>query len=1158
MKKLTYLLLCLVLGIGLATAQTRKVTGTVISAEDSEPIIGASVIVKGTTTGTVTDFDGAFSLDVPSSAKTLVISYVGMIAREVPVQDVLRVVLQSGTQNLEEVVVTAIGMKKQEKALGYAASTVKSEDLNAAKSGSVMSGLTGKVAGLNITSGGATGSSQKVIVRGISSFSANQPLYVVDGVPIMNDFQGEDSFSNSVDFGNQANDINPEDVESVTVLKGASATALYGSRAANGVIMVTTKRAGAEKLSVTYDGSFMGSSVLRVPQTQDRFGQGWGSFGPMENGSWGPVLDGRDHIWGPYSDGSEGLLTPLSKPFSYVKNNLRDFYETGFETNNNVSIRMGNDKLGFVAFFTYDGSFMGSSVLRVPQTQDRFGQGWGSFGPMENGSWGPVLDGRDHIWGPYSDGSEGLLTPLSKPFSYVKNNLRDFYETGFETNNNVSIRMGNDKLGFVASYGNVKSDGVLPGDADSYARNTISLRGNMKYKRFSAELNLNYVRKDITQAAAGQGDDGATMFSEILQHAVDVDISSMKDYTNPYFNTDNFYTAYAENPYWVLDHNRNKYQDDRVYGKIELAFEIMKGLKAVGRLGGDFTNATQKRWNEKVTFASGSWSELGGKKQQPGTYTERRDKVEQIDATAFLNADYKIGEDIALNGMIGWNLNQQTSSYLKSYLYGLEQPGWFNLANGVDKPMTTTYSDRRRLVGLFAQGEFGYKNFWFVNASIRNDWSSTLPQGNNSFFYGGVNTSLIITDMFEDLKSDYLNFLKVRAAWGQTGNDAPIYRTSSYFTPTQISLGFGDLYLPINNTLGLTEYNRLPSMDLRPEITTEWEFGLTTHLFNNRLDIDAAYYNKSTKDQIISASLAPESRYTSMTRNVGKIANQGVELAVNGIPVRTKDFEWGLGFTFSKNWSEVKELWDDVTEYKLTSSYQVDFVAEVGQPLGVFKVPALATTDDGKVIVDNNGMPTIDASKKEIVGTSTPNFLMGFNTHFTWKGITLSAVLDWRNGGEFYSYTSQLLTFAGNSTYTVFNNREPFVVPNSVKVVNGQYVENDIPIVHWGGASSAVNTYYNNASNYAQYRNWILPKDYLKLREITLSYSLPKAWLKQTPFSMVQVSLIGRNLFMWTPKKNNYVDPEGTNYGNDILSEIGEFGAAPTNRTFGGGIKVVL
>ena len=225
MNKLTYLLLCLVLGIGLATAQTRKVTGTVISAEDSEPIIGASVIVKGTTTGTVTDFDGVFSLDVPSSAKTLVISYVGMIAREVPVQDVLRVVLQSGTQNLEEVVVTAIGMKKQEKALGYAASTVKSEDLNAAKSGSVMSGLTGKVAGLNITSGGATGSSQKVIVRGISSFSANQPLYVVDGVPT-----------------SDTKTINPSEIESITVLKDASSAAIYGNAGANGVVLITTKR----------------------------------------------------------------------------------------------------------------------------------------------------------------------------------------------------------------------------------------------------------------------------------------------------------------------------------------------------------------------------------------------------------------------------------------------------------------------------------------------------------------------------------------------------------------------------------------------------------------------------------------------------------------------------------------------------------------------------------------------------------------------------------------------------------------------------------------------------------------------------------------------------------------------------------------------------
>ena len=1056
MKKLTYLLLCLVLGIGLATAQTRKVTGTVISAEDSEPIIGASVIVKGTTTGTVTDFDGAFSLDVPSSAKTLVISYVGMIAREVPVQDVLRVVLQSGTQNLEEVVVTAIGMKKQEKALGYASSTVKSDDLVAAKSGSVMSGLSGKVAGVNISNSGGTGSSQKVIVRGISSFSANQPLYVVDGVPIMNDFSGSGTESgalnNTVDFGNSANDINPEDVESVTVLKGASATALYGSRAANGVIMITTKRAGAEKLTVTYDGSFMGSNVLRVPQTQDRFGQGWPDWSPMENGSWGPVLDGREHAWGAFSDGTKGNLTPLTKPFSYVKNNMRDFYQNGFEANNNVSIRMGNDKLGLVA-----------------------------------------------------------------------------------------------------SYGNVSSTGVMPMNSDKYQRNTISLRGNAKYKRFYSEVNFNYVRKDVTRPSTGQGGDGATMFQEILQHATDVDISSMADYNNPYYNMDNFYTAYATNPYWVLANNQNKFQDDRIYGKIEMAFDIMDGLKAVGRFGGDFSNSRQRKWNQKATYAPGSWSDLGGKNPEAGTYTERTEYYGQIDATAYLNADYKIGEDISLGGVVGWNLNQRNMSYLNSYLYGLQQEGWFSLANGADKPLTESYRESRRLVGLFAQAEFGFKNYWFVNASIRNDWSSTLPVGKNSFFYGGLNTSLIVTDLFTDLQSDVLNFLKIRAAWGKTGNDAPIYRTSAYYIPTQISMGFGDLYLPINSVMGMTESNRLPNTDLKPEITTEWELGLTTHLFNNRINLDFAYYNKDTKDQIISAALAPETRYTSMTRNVGKINNHGVEVALNLIPVQVKDFEWELGVTFTKNWSEVKELWGDVQEYVLKSGYSVDFVAEVGQPLGVFKVPKVATTDDGKTIVTSAGLPQIASGEKEVVGSSAPNFLMGFNTRFTWKDFSLSAVFDWRDGGYFYSYTSQLLTFAGNSTMTAYNDRQSFVIPNSVKVVNGEYVENNIPVTR-----SNMYNYWNNASNSAQYKNWVLPKDYFKLREITLSYNFPKRIMKKTPLTALQVSLIGRNLFMWTPKKNNFVDPESTNYGNDIYSELGEFASAPTTRTFGGGVKVTF
>lgn len=1059
------LLTCLFVGIGLVTAQTSKVTGVVISEEDGQPVVGASVLVKGTTVGTVTDLDGRFTLpNVPGSAKVLVVSYIGMKTSEVAIKPVLKITLAPDAKLVDEVVVTAMGIKRSEKILGYASSTVKSDEIVAARSGSVMSGLTGKVAGVNISSAGSTGSSQKVIVRGYSSFSSNQPLYVVDGIPLSNNTSlsnvnasGIITSSDAVDFGNSANDINPDDVESVTVLKGASATALYGSRAANGVIMITTKRAKIEKLSLTYDGSFTASNVLRVPQTQDKFGQGWGSWDRHENGSWGPALDGRINEWG----------------------------------------------------------------------------------------------------------SDYLETPMTKPYSYVKDNLRNFYDTGFESNNNVSLRYGNENLGLVFSYGNVSSTGVLPSKADKYGRNTFSFRGNMKSGKFSAEANLNYVRKDMTKAAAGQGNDGATMQQEILQHAVDVDFSAMKDYNDVRFNGDNFYTWYAQNPYWVLANNKNKYQDDRIYGKLELSYDILPGLKAVGRLGGDFTNSRQNLRTAKLSYSSGSYTEEGEKNPEVGSYTERRDSYDQIDATAFLNSNNTIGEDITIGGTLGWNLNQRKSSYLKSYLYGLAQAGWYNLQNGTEPPLTTTYRENRRTIGAFGQAEFGFKNFWFVNVSARNDWSSTLPTSDNSFFYGGVNTSLVLTEIFPELKSHNVDFLKVRGAWGQTGNDADVYKTSAYFVPTQISTSYGYLYTPLNGVLGLTESNLLPNNNLKPEITSEWELGLSGNFFGNRIGFDFAYYDKLTKDQIISASLSPETRYTSATRNVGKISNKGIEVSLNLVPVKTKDFQWDLGATFTKNWSKVKELWSQggkaITEYTLYSAYSVDYVAKVGEPLGMFQVPALATVKDkdspyyGDVIVNSNGFLTTDANDKTTVGSSAPDFIMGFNTRLKYKGFTLSATADWHKGGHMYSYTAQLMYFVGNATNTVFNDRQPFVVPNSVKIVNGTYVENNNPV-----RSDQMSYFYSDSYTKGQFANFIIPKDYLKLREIVLSYTLPKTFISKLGLAQVDLSLIGRNLFMWTPKGNNYVDPETTNYGNDITSEFGEFAALPSTRSLGGGIKIVF
>lgn len=1052
-RTIIVLLTYLVASVGWITAQTSQITGVVSSAEDNEPVIGASVLVVGTTIGTVTDVDGKFTIgSVPASAKLLRVSYVGMIPQEVSIkQGVMKIVLKPNAETLDEVVVTAMGMKRSEKTLGYAASTVKSDQLDIAKSGSVMGGLTGKVAGMQISSAGNMGTSQKVLVRGIASLNSNSPLYIVDGVPIDNSRIGDQETANGTgaDFGNGANDINSEDVESVTVLKGASATALYGSRASNGVIMITTKKAGIEKLSVSYDGSFTASNVLRVMQTQDRFGQGWGSWDRAENGSWGPMLDGTIHPW-------------------------------------------GSDKLD-------------------PQ--------------------------------------------MEKPFSYVKHNLRDFYRTGFESNNTVTLRYGNENVGVVASYGNLSSNGILPNNGDKYGRNTFSLRGYVNANKLTMNMSVNYVRKDIRRTQ--------DMDMELLQHAVDVSFSEQKDFNDVRYNTNNFYTWYANNPYWMIDNYRYDYQDDRVYGKIELSYELLKGLKATGRVGGDFSNNRVTNSNPILKFANGSYSQEGGKSEEIGYYSEYRYDRSQIDGTAFLSADYQVG-DFSLNGTAGWNVNQRTYGYLGSKVSGLEIEGWYSLLNTSSSATPDTYKSKRRLIGAFVQAEVGYKEFLFLNLSGRNDWSSTLPMGKNSFAYGGVNASVILTELFPKLKENKVDFLKVRAAIGQTGNDADVYRTSSWyriadFAGTDASYNYYTT-LPFGGVLGMTSNNTLPSSTLKPEITTEYEAGFSANFFGNRLTVDFAYYNKQTKDQIISATLAPETSYVRETRNVGKIQNQGVELMMNVVPVRTPSWEWSLGATFAKNNSKVKELWDGLEEYTYTTWRGVDYVLKVGGPVAQFRVPmANRVTDEsspfyGYTIVNNNGYQSDSPTEKEYVGSSQPDFTMGFNTVLKYKDFTLSVTADWRKGGYMLSNTSYISHFNGNSTQTVFNERNAFIYPHSVKIVGGEYVENNIPVYNSNMSYAQGNYSYSPQAR----REFILPKDYFKLREVSLSYNFPKALLGKTPFKQVTLSVVGRNLLLFTPKENNYIDPEASNLGNDLLSEFGETTGTSTTRNFGGSVKVVF
>lgn len=1065
MKRIALLLAFFAIGLNVLWAQTREINGKVTSADDGGSMPGVSVSVKGTTLGTITDMEGVFKLKVPQEAKSLVFSFVGMVAQEIVLgnQTTINVKLTSENIAVDEVIVTALGIKRSEKSIGYSASTVNSDEINAAKSSSLITGLQGKVAGLTISSGGGTGTSQKVYIRGVSSFTgSNQPLYVINGVPMQNNFAGKDGTSNSVDFGNQANDINPDDVESVTVLKGASATALYGSRAANGVIMITTKR-GAKNgdISVVYSGSVTASEILRTPQTQRDFGQGWPMWDPAENGSWGPKLDGRENVWGAYSNEDYGT------------GSVPSFYP-GFEV-------------------------------------------------------------------------------MKKPFSYVENNMRDFYERGMEYQNTISVSGGDERNSFAMSYGNTYSDGVIPTNADLYKRNIFSFRGDHKSGKFSASFDVSYVRKDIKAVSSGQGSDGSTLFQELAQMPVDIPLTALKDYNSMYHNVDNFFTLYAANPYWVIANNGNTYQDDRVYGKIELGYDIFKNTKVLGRLGGDFTNARQRSFNAVAKITPGTWN-YGAKSNKVGTYDEYNTYNGQIDASALISGDYKLNDDFRLNAVAGFNYNTRNAYTSDAYLYGLAVPNWYSLSNGFDKPVGTSSTSKRILFGALGQFDLSYKEWAYLTLSMRNDWSSTLPKGKNSYFYAGVNGAVLLTEAIPSLKDNkVLSFAKLRAAWGQTGNDAPIYRTYGNNLPTNVGLGFGSIVMPIGGVSGMTLSNLEGNLNLKPEITTDIEFGADLKFFNNRIGLDLAYYMKSTKDQIISSSVAPETRFTAFTRNVGQVDNKGVEVRLLLVPVKTRDFEWEMVTTFSQNRSEVVKLWDDVKEYRFTGAYGVDFVAIVGEPLGVFKVPQAATTADGKVIVNSAGRPTVDPVNKKIVGSREADFVLGLNNRFTFKGVSLSAVLDYRQGGMFWSNTAELMAFDGNSSITVFNDRQPFLVPNSVRQVGTTYVENDIPIL-----GTAMYSYYNHSTNTLMYENMVLDRTFVKLRELTLSYAIPKRIMANCPLKALEVSLVGRNLLMWTPKTNNFVDPEATNYGNDLLSDFGEFSAGPSSRFFGGNVKITF
>ena len=1054
MKKISLLLAFFVcIGINSLFAQNMQVTGTVTSGEDGSGIPGATIKVKGGTTGVVTDLDGKYTISVSPEA-TLVVSFVGLKTQEVAVagQKLINVTLQSDVVGLDEVVVTAMGMKKSQKALGYSATTVSNDDFTKTGDRSMMNALQGKIAGANISGGSAPGASSRVILRGLSSLGgSNQPLYVVDGVPISNGQISQTDINSSFDFGNRANDINPDDIESVTVLKGASGTSLYGSRAANGVIVITTKNGKASKnggAKIEFSNASTFETPLRLPEMQNEFGQGW-----------------------------------------------------------------------------YDGTVAANLE--------------------ENGSWGPKFDGVVRPWGHVVDNSQQI-----KPYVALKNNWKDFFEVGTTYNNSISISNGDDKSTYYLSYSNVTSDGIVPTSADSYKRNTLSLRGSTKFKeKFNISGSLNYVRKDSKFVPTGQEQ---SVMDALFQTPRDISIVDQKDYKNKFNNVDNYYTVFAQNPYYVLNEHGNKFNENRIFGNTAVDYNVTSWLKATFRAGGDVSNSTLKQWRAITKSTRADYTKELGRVSEASYYTS------EINTDFILSFNKQVTDKFDVSAVLGHNFNQRDARDQAAEVIGLDIPYFYNLSNSSSTPTVSESISKRRLIGAYGTIDLSWDKWIYLTLSGRNDWSSTLPKDSRSFFYPSVSMSFLLSDLLPESFKSIVSLAKIRGGIAKTGNDASPYQVNSVFTQAGPTDGYRNLNFPLaGNINGFTLSNRIGNPTLQPEISTEKEIGADLRFFQSRINLDVAYYDKKTTDLIWPVSLSSATGYTTQTMNLGEITNKGIELSLKLVPVKTKDFEWNVTWTFSKNENKLVSLTEGLDQVSLGGTSSVGFIGVPGQALGLFEglVPEM---HNGKVVVNSTGLP-VSSTTRQIYGGSQYKYITGGGTELSWKGLSLNAVVDYRHGGLMYSRTAEMQYFTGNAPQTTFNDRQPFIIPNSVqKLDDGTYVENTTPI---SGHDGNMNLYYNQTYGAGQFgRLYLIDKTFFKLRELSISYRLPKSILPTSYIQDAQISLIGRNLFLWTPSSNNFVDPESTTFSdsNGLRAEYGEYGAIPSTRSYGFSVKLTF
>jgi len=1058
MKRITSMLVCLLLfGFSAIYAQDIQLKGKVTSAEDGSPVPGVSVIIKGTSTGIATDLDGNYTLEVPSGA-TLVYSSVGFQTQEIAVagQTVIDVVLATDVLQVDEIVVTAIGVTRSKKALGYALQEVEGDQITQAKETNIINSLQGRIAGAVVTSSsGAVGASSRIVLRGVNFVGTNnQPLFVVDGVPITNNsFGGTDT--EGVNRGNGASDINPDDIESVSVLKGSNAAALYGSRASNGVIIITTKSGKDKKgIGISLNNTTTWETPMKLPDYQNEWGQGSGGQFEFFDGAGGGINDGTDESWGPKLDAG----------------------------------------------------------LEIPQFNSPIDESTG----------------------------ERIATPwISHP-----DNIKNFFETGLTTTTNVALTGGTESMNFRVSYTNLNQKGMVPNT--DFKRNTISVSGSADLtKKLNVSSSFSYVNS-MSDNMPGYGYSAQNVMQQTLWFGRQVDIEELRDYTNAekgYKFSDiglmadkgldgtkyNWNYNYHNNPFFTLNENLNTMDRDRFFGNVKVKYKFTDWLSAFIRTGGDI----QSNLNTGRVAA-------GDVDNGFGSYGEDKTSVKEINTDAYLSFNKSFGPVFDLTLNLGGNMMDYTYQNNYSSADELAIPGVYNVENSQVALVTSNESRHKQVHSMYFNGTLAFVNSIYLDFTGRNDWSSTLPEGKNSYFYPSVALSIVLTDLLK-VESNMLNLAKLKTSWSKVGSDTDPYQLLPYAS-------FGDGWNASTKLLNLFVPNTLPNGDLKPQFVTSFEVGGEFVLVNNRIRLDVTYYNTAATDQIIPASpISSATGYMAKAVNAGKVTNKGVEVMLGLTPVKTAGgFAWNINFNFAKNKNEVVELAPGLQSLELGTYWDMTVLAQPGQPYGALYGYDFLRDPNGNVI-HRDGVPVQGDLK--VLGSYTPDWTAGMYNELTFKGLNLGVLIDMRQGGELYSMTSTWGRYAGVLEETLIG-REGGIVGEGVKEVdNGDgtvsYVTNDVVV-------TAEN--YNKAaySNTLQYPS-VFDASFIKLREITIGYTFSK--IGKTPLRDVKLSLVGRNLAL-IKSSVPHIDPE-TAFGSSNVQGL-EFGQLPSARSFGFNISISL